>query len=298
MHEVDHSIKGKKLVIAIILNLIITIGQFVGGIISGSISLISDALHNFSDVMALIISYIATGLLKKKNTISRTFGFQRAEIIAAFINASSLIAIAIFLCFEAARRFSEPVTIESTWVIIFASVSILLNGASVLILHSEARLSLNIKSVYIHLLTDMFTSIAVLVGGVLMVYYKIFWIDSVLTLMIAAYLIYSTWSILIESLKVLMLFTPAHIDPLEISNRVCTLTEVENIHHVHVWQLNEDTIHFEAHVDFKSNVTLVALNGTFDKIRQMLLTEFNIHHVTLQPELNTCNKNDLIAESH
>jgi cobalt-zinc-cadmium efflux system protein len=144
----------------------------------------------------------------------------------------------------------------------------------------------------------MFTSIAVLVGGILMTYYKIFWIDSVLTLMIAAYLIFSTGSILIQSLKVLMLFTPGHIDPVEISNRICTLTEVENIHHVHVWQLNEDNIHFEAHVDFKSNITLEELNATFDKIRKLLLREFNIQHVTLQPELNTCNKNDLIAESH
>jgi cobalt-zinc-cadmium efflux system protein len=298
MHEVDHLKKGKKLVIAIILNLLITIGQFVGGIISGSISLMSDALHNFSDVMALIISYIATGLLKKKNTKSRTFGFQRAEIIAAFINASSLIAIAIYLCFEAIRRFSEPVTIESLWVIVFASVSILLNGASVMILHSEASHSLNIKSAYTHLLTDMFTSIAVLTGGILMAYYQIFWIDSLLTLLIAAYLMYSTWSILTESLKVLMLFTPPHIDLVEIRNRICTLTEVENIHHVHVWQLNEDNIHFEAHIDFKYNVTLEELNGTFNRIRQLLLNEFNIHHVTLQPELNMCNENDLIAESH
>jgi len=296
--QINQASKGKKLVIAILLNLVITLGQFIGGVISGSISLMSDALHNFSDVMALIISYIATGLVNKKNTVKRTFGFKRAEIIAAFINASSLIAIAIYLCFEAIRRFSQPVSIESTWVIIFAGLSILLNGVSVIILHREASHSLNIKSAYIHLLSDMFTSIAVLTGGILMSYFEIYWIDGVMTLFIAAYLIYSTWTILIESLKVLMLFTPGHIDPKVISKRICAMPEVENIHHVHIWQLNEDNIHFEAHLDFKKNINLKEVNETFSEIRKLLHTDFNIDHVTLQPELNACQKQDLISHSH
>ncbi len=283
---------------AIALNLTITLGQVVGGIISGSISLFSDALHNFSDVMALVISYIATGLVKRKHTPERTFGFKRAEIFAAFINASTLIAVAIFLCFEAFRRFREPIEIESIWVIVFASWSIVLNGASVILLHREARNSLNIKSAYIHLLSDMFTSVAVLIGGVLMAYFRIYWFDGLLTLLIAAYLIYSTWSILIQSIKVLMLFTPSSVDPQEISERICQEPEILNIHHVHVWQLNENTIHFEAHIDFRENVNLEKANETFMKIRDILQREFNIDHVTLQPEYDACHKQDLIAQSH
>lgn len=298
MHQHSTTNKGKKLLLTIALNLIITVGQFVGGIISGSISLLSDALHNLSDVMALLISYVATNLVKKENTLRRTFGFQRAEIIAAFINSSTLIAIAIYLCFEAIRRFSEPISIESSWVIIFASLSILLNGISVLILHKEADHSLNIKSAYIHLLSDMFTSVAVLAGGIIMTFYNLYWIDGVLTLLIAAYLIYSTWSILVESLKVLMLFTPQNIDPTTISDLICAIKEVENIHHVHIWQLNEEKIHFEAHIDFKNDVSLKEINEVFDKIRRLLQAEFNINHVTLQPELNMCNKQNLISDSH
>ena len=298
MHQVDHTHKGKKLVLAILLNLVITAGQVAGGLISGSISLISDALHNFSDVMALIISYIATRLILRKNTPERTFGFKRAEIFAAFINASVLIAIAIFLCFEAVRRFRNPMEIESTWVIVFAGWSILLNGISVLILHKEAKHSLNIRSAYVHLLSDMFTSIGVLAGGILMAYYRVFWIDGILTLLIAAYLIYSTWSILTESIKVLMMFTPGHIVPEEISRRLCREPDVENIHHVHIWQLNEQNIHFEAHIDFKENLNLEEVNKTFERIRGILKTEFNIDHVTLQPEFDACHKRDLISQSH
>lgn len=298
MHTIDHKKKGKKLILAIILNLVITAGQVLGGLISGSISLMSDALHNFSDVMALAVSYVATGLIHKKNTPGRTFGFKRAEIFAAFINASALIAIAIFLCFESVRRFSNPVEIESTWVIVFAIWSIVLNGVSVLILHQDAKHSLNIKSAYIHLLSDMFTSVAVLAGGILMSKFRIYWIDGLLTLLIAAYLIYSTWSILIESIKVLMLFTPASIDLSKISERICKIPEVEGIHHVHVWQLSEDSIHFEAHIDFTENLNLEEVNRTFDKIRAVLHAEYHIDHVTLQPEFDADHKRDLISQSH
>lgn len=298
MHQINNKQKSNKLILAIILNILITIGQVIGGIFSGSISLISDALHNFSDVMALVTSYVATKLVRKKNTSKRTYGFQRAEIIAAFINASSLIAIAIFLCFEAVRRFSEPVEIESQWVIIFAGMSILLNGLSVLILHSEAGKSMNIRSAYIHLMSDMFTSVAVLVGGLIMANYQLYWVDGALTLLIAVYLIYSTWSILMESLKVLMLFVPSHIDLAEISDRICAIREVNNIHHVHTWAMNEHTIHFEAHISFKKNHSLEEITLTLEQIREILLKDFKIDHVTLQPELDACQKQELVSQSH
>jgi cobalt-zinc-cadmium efflux system protein len=298
LHKVDERQKGKRLVVAILLNLLITLGQFIGGIISGSISLLSDALHNFSDVLALVISYVATILVRKKHTPKRTFGFKRAEIIAAFVNASTLIAIAIYLSFEAIDRFYDPIIIESSWVIVFASFSIVLNGLSVLLLHRDAAHSMNIRSSYIHLLSDMFTSVAVLVGGILMSLYKIYWIDGVLTLLIAIYLIYSTWKILTESLKVLMLFTPSGIDLEQIRKDLTSIEGVGNIHHVHVWQLNENNIHFEAHVDFTENFPLDKINVVFERIRKKLHSGYNIDHVTLQPELDVCHGQDLVSHTH
>ena len=292
-----HDLKGRKLGITIILNLIITIAQVAGGLISGSLSLLSDALHNFSDVISLFISYIASVLSNKKQTVNKTFGYKRAEILAAFINAATLIIIAVFLVIEAVKRFETPEIISSKWVIILAFASVVLNGLSVFILQNEAKSNMNIKSAYIHLLSDMITSVAVLIGGVLMFYLEIFWIDGVLTLAIAIYLIYVSWDILISSLKVLMLFTPSSITLSNINSEISSIPEVKNIHHVHVWQLNDNQIHFEAHVDFRENLALDKVNPILVKIREILHDKFDIEHVTLQPEYNVHDKKDLVTGS-
>ncbi|MEZ5082783.1 MAG: cation diffusion facilitator family transporter [Bacteroidales bacterium] len=165
MHETSSKNRGKNLLISIVLNLLITVGQVIGGFLSGSMALLSDALHNFSDVLALVISYIASKLTLRKPHVKYTFGLRRAEIMAAFINSLTLIIIGVLLCFEAIRRFSLPPEIESSWVILFALLSILLNGISVIILHHDSKHNLNVKSAYIHLFTDMITSIGVLAGG-------------------------------------------------------------------------------------------------------------------------------------
>lgn len=274
----------------------ITVAQVIGGLISGSLSLLSDALHNFSDVISLIISYIATILTKKKETASKTFGYKRAEILAAFINASTLIIVAVLLAIEAIKRFQEPQEIASVWVIILAALSIVLNGLSVLILQKDAKDNLNIKSAYIHLLSDMFTSVAVLIAGILMYYLQLWWIDGLLTLLIAIYLIYISWDILKDSLKVLMLFTPSNITIEQINNEVIKIPEVNNIHHVHVWQLNDKQIHFEAHVDLNEDFPMVKVNEILEEIRMILYNDFNIAHVTLQPEFNIYDKKDLIEQ--
>jgi cobalt-zinc-cadmium efflux system protein len=295
-HHHQQDLKGKKLVLSIFLNIIITVSQVVGGLISGSLSLLSDALHNFSDVISLIISYIATVLTRKKETAGKTFGYKRAEILAAFINASTLIIVAILLAIEAIKRFQEPQEIASMWVIILAALSIILNGLSVWILQKDAKDNLNIKSAYIHLLSDMFTSVAVLIAGILMYYLQLWWIDGLLTLLIAVYLVYISWNILIGSLKVLMLFTPSQITIEQISNEVNKIPEVNNIHHVHVWQLDDKQIHFEAHVDLNEDFAMQKVNEILEKIRILLHDKFNIAHVTLQPEFNICEEKNLIEQ--
>lgn len=296
MHQVNYKSRGKKLVIAIILNLLITASQVVGGLISGSIALISDALHNFSDVMALVLSWVAGRLSLRKNTPSKTFGFKRAELMAAFINASALIIIAVYLIIEAIKRFQSPQAIESSWVIWLAAFSIVMNGISVWLLHNDSRHSLNIKSAYIHLLTDMFTSVAVLIGGVLISLYRIYWIDGLLTLIIAGYIIFSTWKILIDSIKMLMMFTPTDIELEGIRQRLSQFNEIANIHHVHAWQLNDDQIHFEAHIDFKENLPLSKVDDVLNKVREILAEEHNIRHVTLQPEFDRCDPKELVSQ--
>lgn len=193
--------QAKNLLISIILNLGITIAQAVGGIVSGSLALLSDALHNFTDVISLVISYIAHLLSRKKASTLKTFGYKRAEIIAAFVNASTLIVIAILLMIEAVKRFFEPQEIESSLVIWLSVLGITFNGLSVWILKNDADKSINMKSAYIHLLTDMLASVAVLVGGLLMLWYKIYWIDSVLTFVISIYLLFVGYDLLRKSTR-------------------------------------------------------------------------------------------------
>ncbi|NQV77229.1 MAG: cation transporter, partial [Lutibacter sp.] len=295
-HSHNHStLSGKNLLLSIILNIVITVAQLIGGFISGSLALISDAVHNFSDVISLIISYIANLLTNKnKQTIHQTFGYKRAEIIAAFINASSLIIIAIILGIEAFKRFKTPKEIDSDLVIWLAILGIAVNGFSVLLLKKDAKNNLNMKSAYIHLLTDMLTSVAVLIGGLLMKYYHVYWIDATLTLIISIYLIYLSWSILIISLKILMLFAPEHIKIDEVVNEVLKVNEIKNIHHVHIWQLNDHDCHFEAHLEFKEDIKLSSFDLVCEQVEEILNKKFKIQHCNLQPEFKREDVKELI----
>lgn len=285
-HSHKHpTLSGKNLLISILLNVVITIAQIIGGFISGSLLLISDAVHNLSDVISLIISYVANLLsLKKKQTIQYTFGYKRAEIIAAFINASSLILIAVFLGIKAVNRFYNPQEIESDLVIWLALLGIAVNGFSVLLLKNDAKHNLNMKSAYLHLFTDMLTSVAVLIGGLLMKFYQIYWIDALLTLIISLYLIYLSWDILITSLKILMLFAPKHIKISEVVHEVSKVNGIRNIHHVHIWQLNDKDCHFEAHIEFRKDIKLSEFDLVCERVEEILLKKFQINHSNLQPE--------------
>lgn len=297
-HSHNHSkISGKSLLLSIILNSVITVAQLIGGFISGSLALISDAVHNFSDVISLIISYIANLLThKKKQTLQQTFGFKRAEIIAAFINASSLIVIAIILGIEAIKRFKTPLDIDSNLVIWLAILGVAVNGFSVLLLKKDAKNSLNMRSAYLHLFSDMLTSVAVLTGGLLMKYYQIYWVDAILTLIISFYLIYISWSILITSLKILMLFAPEHIKIDEVVLEVLKVKEIRNIHHVHIWQLNDHDCHFEAHIEFKRDIKLSDFDLVCKKVEAILLDKFKIQHCNFQPEFKRDESKEIIIQ--
>ncbi len=297
-HSHNHiTLSGKNLLISIVLNVIITAAQLIGGFISGSLALISDAVHNFSDVISLVISYTANLLSNsKKQTKQYTFGYKRAEIIAAFINAASLIVIAIFLAFEAIQRFNIPHEINSDMVIWLAILGILANGLSVLLLKKDANHNLNMKTAYLHLLTDMLTSVAVLIGGLLMKYYQLYWIDAVLTLLISIYLLFLSWGILITSLKILMLFAPKHIVIEDVANEILKVESIKNIHHVHIWQLNEHDCHLESHIEFKEDIKLSDFDLICEKIEKNLLDKFHINHCNFQPEFKRDDLKELIKQ--
>jgi cobalt-zinc-cadmium efflux system protein len=277
-------VKGKNLVFSILLNLVITIAQIIGGIVSGSFALISDALHNFSDVLSLVFSLFANRLSRRKASLDQTFGYKRAELIAAFVNAITLIVVAFILIYEAILRFFHPEPIQSTIVIWLALLGIVVNGGSVLLIKKDSEHNLNMKSAYLHLLTDMMASVAVLVGGILMHFYGWFWVDSVMTMLIAFYLIYVSYDLIKTSTKMLMLFTPDHINITDIVREVHKIKGVSKLHHIHVWHLNDDELHLEAHLDCSEDIKMSDFNILLDEIEAVLFREFQINHINIQPE--------------
>jgi len=296
-HSHNHTnLKDRSLMISILLNMLITVAQVIGGLVSGSLSLLSDALHNFSDVISLIVSYIASKLSKKKASVNRTFGYKRAEILAAFINASTLIIVAIILIFEAIKRFQNPQEIESTLVILLSIVAILGNGYSVILIKKTTKNSINMQSAYLHLLTDMLASVAVLIGGLLMKYFQLFWVDSVLTFLIAVYLIWVGFDLLKTSTKMIMLFTPDHISIKDVVFKVNKLPLVKKLHHVHIWNLSDEELHLEAHLDLNEDISTTQFNHLLLQIEELLHDKFNINHVTIQPEFNKEDPKEVIVQ--
>ena len=295
-HHNHGDLKGRNLLISIFLNILITLAQAVGGILSGSLALLSDALHNFSDVLSLIISYVANKLAKKKASTRRTFGYKRAEIIAAFVNASTLIIVAVLLIIEALKRIDHQEEINSDLVIWLSLLGILANGYSVILLKKDADKNMNMRSAYLHLLTDMLASVAVLIGGLLMKYYQVYWVDNVLTFAIAIYLIVVGAQLLRESLRVLMLFTPTDFPVDEMVLKVNKLEGVSNMHHIHIWQLNEDEVHLEAHIDFENDIKLSEFDVILNTIEEFLFHEYKISHVNIQPEFRKCDGKEVIVQ--
>ena len=296
VHIHKHEVRGKNLVYSILLNLLITIAQIVGGIISGSLALISDALHNFSDVLSLGFSLYANKLSRRKASLDQTFGYKRAELIAAFVNAITLIVVAFILIYEATLRLFNPEPIQSILVIWLAVLGIVVNGSSVLLLKKDSKHNLNMKSAYLHLLTDMMASVAVLVGGILMKFYGWFWVDSIMTLLIAFYLIYVSYDLIKSATKMLMLFTPDYIDIKKLVREVHKIKGVNKLHHIHVWHLNDDELHLEAHLDCSEDIKMSEFNELLDKIEHVLFEKFDINHINIQPEFKKIDPKDFIVQ--
>lgn len=268
------------------LNVIITVSQIIGGIYANSLALISDAMHNFSDVAALSISLVAIVLAKRKPTYSKSFGYKRAEVLAAFVNSAVIIAVAVYIVIESSQRLfvDSTLQINNDVIIWLAFIAIIANGLSVWFLASQIKGSMNMKSAFLHLISDTLFSVAVLGGGLAMKYYGVTWVDGVLSIGIGIYLITSSWRLLRDSMHVLLQFVPKDIDIPKIVDEVEKIEEIKNIHHVHVWQLDEHTIHFEAHVDLRKDLAVSETSDIQQKIERLLKKHFSIGHITLQFE--------------
>jgi cobalt-zinc-cadmium efflux system protein len=281
-HHSHHHAQGKNIGIAILLNVCISILQLIGGLISGSISLLSDAAHNFSDVFSLLLSYFTHRLSHQAANDNYTFGYGRAEILSALFNSMTLIVIAILLLFEASGRVHHPAIIEANIVIYFAFASIVINVLSVLLLHRDAKHSLNIRASYLHLLTDVLTSLAVMVGGIVMKYMDFYLIDSILSILIAIYLIWSSYPIIRKTLCVLMHRTPQNLNIESIKQQILYIDDIHDLERIHLWQLNENENYFEAHIILKKDLSVKDFEVVSQKISNLLHAE-GIENISLIP---------------
>ncbi len=293
-HKPKSEVKTRNLLLATGLNLIISFAELAGGIISGSLALLSDALHNFGDAVATLIAYIATILSKKKTSSKHTFGLKRTEILAALLNSIILIVVSIYLFFEAYKRWKNPVEIDSRIMLIVAMIGLLANIYAVLLLRKDSKKSLNVRAAYIHLIGDSLSSVVVIIGGLMIMFFKIYWVDPLITVLIGIYILKETISILSETITILMQNTPKGLNIKKIKKEIEILEEVENIHHIHAWSLTDSQIYFEAHIDTLNDLRLSDVSTIREKIFRILHEEFNIDHVTLQFEYKVLDDKELI----
>ena len=287
MPEHHHNHIQRNLFITVILNVIITITQIVGGIISGSLALISDALHNLSDSLAIILAWAANIVSRRPRTARSSFGFQRAEILAALINGLVLVAISGYLVIEAINRFIHMQQVNPEWMFWLGLLGLVANGISAIILHRDRKNNINLKAAYLHLLGDAFTSIAVIMGAIAIYTLGWYWVDPLVTLVISSYLFIQTFSILKEAIEILMQMAPTGLDPFEVEKAVRQLTGIKGVHHIHIWKLSDKRIHFEAHIDLENDLPVSSTHLLRKKIKEILKAKFDIDHTTLQFEFHS-----------
>lgn len=286
-HDHDsENMSDARLVWAVIVNVGLTIVQIVGGIISGSLSLIADALHNFSDAAALGLALFARRIGRRPADKLMTFGYARAELVAALINLTTLIIVGFYLIVEAVNRFISPQPVEGWTVVIVAGVALVVDVITAVMVYSGSKSSLNIKAAFLHNVSDALASVGVIIAGTLIILFDLYVADLIMTLVIAAYVIYQGFSIMPRTVRLLMGAVP---DELEFDQIVTALQELDGIHdilHVHVWSISEHHRALEAHV-VQVGSSLKEFETLKAKARTLLQERFQIEHATIEACLRT-----------
>ncbi len=287
-HDHSHDTEamgGRRLAWAIAINLLLTLAQIVGGIVSGSLALIADALHNFSDAASLLIAWVARRIGRQPPDRLKTFGYKRAEVVAALINLVTLVIIGLYLIYEALWRIYAPQVIEGWIVVIVAAIALLIDIATAILTYSMSRRSMNIRAAFLHNVSDALASAGVIIAGSLILLYEWYWSDTLLTLLIAGYVLYQAATLLPQTVHILMQGAPPGISVERVIAAMEQVEGVSDVHHVHIWQLDEHGNALEAHVviaDFADTEKMKRV------LKKMLEQRFAIAHSTLEFEVNHC----------
>lgn len=281
--HIDEKTGDRRVAMAIVVNLGLTIVQIVGGLISGSIALVADAVHNLSDALSLVIAFAARRIARTPSSPSMTFGYARAEIIAALINYTSLILIGMYLVYEAFLRFWSPSEIAGWVVVVIAGVALAIDAVTALLTYSLARESINIRAAFLHNVADALGSVGVIVAGTLIILYDWYWVDPLVTLAIAAYILQQSFVHIGPVIRILMLGTPLNLDVEEVIDSLTGIPGIIGVHHVHLWQLNEHRVFLEAHLVIDEEV-LDDPHAVVHEASRLVGRKFDIEHTTFQVE--------------
>ncbi len=284
-----HTIE-RPLLISIVLNGAIALTEFVGGLLSHSLALMSDALHNFSDFIALIVSFIASRVMHWENNEKKSYGYFRVEILAAFINSVALVLIGVYIIYEAISRLSTPVEIQSRLMIIIAAIGFVANVVSVLLLHPHRGESLNARSAFLHLMTDALESAAVIITALLISLFNLHILDAVVSIAIGLLIIKSSWDLLLESVNILTEGSPKGIDLNEVAQFIKSFPDIKGVHHLHIWSLSTNFRALSAHIVVE-DMRLSSATEITTRLDRELSERFGIDHPTFQLEAEPCEEN-------
>ena len=267
------------------------VATLVFGLRAHSLALISEAGHNASDMLAIILSFVAVYFQSRPATEKKTFGYQRAGVLAAFVNALALIVLGLWIGISAVQRLYAPVVVEPKLMMMVAAAGVLMNGAIAALLWKFSG-DVNIRSVFLHMLGDTLSTAAVIAGGAGILMTHLQWIDPVLSLIIAAMIVYSSWGIVRETLNILLEGTPKNLSLAEIRSAMAGVSGVADVHDLHVWSLGSSSHALASHVtircDEEREMSVAECAGILDKIKDALWDKFHISHTTIQFETTGC----------
>lgn len=257
--------------------------------------MLSDAVHNLSDVGAIVLSFIAHLISQRERNKHKTFGYQRAETLAAFTNGVVLIVISLVLFVEAIERFFKPEEIKGGIMLIVAAIGLAANFVSMIIMHSDSKNNLNVRSTFIHMMSDALSSIAVVIGAIFIYFWNVTWLDPTLTILVSIYVLFEACQITLKAANVLMESNP-NINLDKVNEIVLSFPEIKNIHHVHIWRYSDDYIMLDAHLNVDKDLTAGEFEQVTQKIGQELKKDLGINHINLQAECERGKNDKMIAK--
>lgn len=281
-HNHNNVVYNKPIVIGIILNVAFIAIEIFYGLISNSVALISDAGHNFSDVISLILALIAAMLIKKKSTEKFTYGYKKGSILIALINSILLLVALGVIIWESVHRFYNPVQIDGMTVISVAFIGILINGFTAYLFIKDKEKDLNLKSAFLHMLTDALVSAGVVVSGIFITIYKLYWLDPLVSLMIVGVIFTMTYKLLKETIRLSIDAVPENIDIKSVFDYLMSIEGVKEIHDLHIWSLSTSQVALTVHIVVKSDY--IFDNDVLNNINITLNDKFEISHSTIQIE--------------